>query len=280
MNAEILRISEEEYHADPCPAPSLSASVAKVLVEKTPRHAWQMHPRLGGVSREPTATMERGTLIHKLVLGAGREFVEVAAKDWRTKAAQEQRDAARAGGLVPVLAADLDDAREAALRITENLAASGVVLSGESELSVTWQEPARDGAVWCRTRMDHFISEVGATIFDLKTSRSAHPKACSRHVIDYGYTIQRAAYVRAIERRYPDTAGRVAFVFAFVETEPPYEVGVYELDGMLREHGERLWSEAVDAWSHCLATGEWPGYRRERVQLEAPGWLMASMEGM
>ena len=39
-------ISAEAYHADPAPEPSLSSSVAKILVNLSPAHARIAHPRL------------------------------------------------------------------------------------------------------------------------------------------------------------------------------------------------------------------------------------------
>ena len=39
-------ISERAYHADPCPAPSLSASSGKVLLNRSARAFQWMHPRL------------------------------------------------------------------------------------------------------------------------------------------------------------------------------------------------------------------------------------------
>jgi hypothetical protein len=58
--ARFLDVSTAEYHADPCAQPSLSASIARELIHKSPLHAWQVHPKLGNSSarrrvRDPTA---------------------------------------------------------------------------------------------------------------------------------------------------------------------------------------------------------------------------------
>lgn len=39
-------LDESTYHADPCAAPSLSSSIAKVLLFKSPLHARYCHPKL------------------------------------------------------------------------------------------------------------------------------------------------------------------------------------------------------------------------------------------
>lgn len=267
-------LDESEYFADPCDAPSLSASIARTLLDRSPLHAYHEHPRLGGNRRAPTKEMDRGSLVHKLVLGAGAELVIVDAKDWRTKLAQEERDAARDDGKIPVLIGAHDDAVAAAFEITKRLGDLGVELAGSSEVSLVWEDASATGKVWARGRLDHL---EGATISDLKTCRSAHPRACAKHVIDYGYDIQRAAYVRGLERVRPDLAGRVDFRFLFVEPEPPYAVVVARLDGVLRERGERRWEQAIARWALCLRRGSWPAYADEPVILESPGWLLAEM---
>lgn len=275
MSAQILDVTEAAHHADPCETPSLSPSIAKVLLDASPLHAWQRHPRLGGTPREATATFDHGHLVHALVLGRGAEIVTVDAEDWRTKAAREARDAARDAGKIPVLAGDLDAAQEGATKIRERLADRGLPLLGRSEVTAVWQEPVLGGSIWCRGRMDHVDSPQ---IVDLKTARSAHPRACVRHVIEYGYDVQAAAYSRALVAVNPELEGRVDFVFAFVETDPPYAVHCCRLDAMMREHGERRWVRACESWGWCLSRDEWPGYSTGIEYLEAPPWLLSRME--
>ena len=69
MTASILNVSESEYRADPLSVPSLSASIAKVLIMESPAHAYDIHPKLGNRARKPSAAMDEGTLIHTLLLG-------------------------------------------------------------------------------------------------------------------------------------------------------------------------------------------------------------------
>jgi hypothetical protein len=284
--AKILSIPDAEYHADPAPEPSLSSSLAKVIADQTPAHAWQLHPRLGGHRPESTADMNAGTLLHRLVLGAGAEIdvidvphpeTKEPVTDWRTKTAREARDAAQAAGKFPVLAHAHREAEGAATAILANLAAAGIELSGESELSVLWQEQTEHGAIWCRSRMDHVIVDRGrglVTILDLKKIASAHPEHCTRNALTYGYDIQRAAYMRAADMAWPDLAGRVQFRFLFVEAAPPYAVTVADLDALMRERGQRRWAHAVNMWGQCMTTGVWPGYATHPVTLLSPGWLL------
>lgn len=273
-------LSAAEYHADPCARPSLSASIATTLVSRSPLHAWNAHPRLGGVRREPTPAMDAGSLLHALLLG-GTELAIIEADDFRTKAAQAERDAAYARGAVPVLARAHDDAQELADCVRDELADLGLGLTGESEVSVEWEEESGAGPVLCRGRMDHVWWDRAA-ILDLKTCQSAHERAVRSHVWEYGYDVQRAAYCSAMRKLRPEMVGREKFTFVFVETLPPGSrrraiVQPVELDGPFREIGERRWRRAVDAWGQCLATDLWPAYAAPRttVTVEAPGWAIA-----
>jgi len=275
--ARVLDVTVEQYHADPCDEPALSASIATTLIQRSPLHAWSEHPRLGGVRREPSATFDRGSLIHKLILGKGADVVVIKADHYRTKAAQEQRDEARVSGRIPVLEADYHDALAATAAISVRLRAQGVELDGESEVAIAWREPVAGGSIWCRGMLDHV---TGATIYDLKSTRNAHPDACRQHVINYGYTIQRAAYIRALTALRPELAGRIDFAFLFVELEFPYVATVARLDAILREHGERAWTKAAETWAGCLRRNDWPAAADGPVILEAPPWLLSTMEAM
>src|SRR5262245_60670140 len=98
-------ISADAYHIDPCPSPSLSASIAKLLSSRTPLHAWYAHPRLNPAYEVDTdQKFDIGTACHSLILNDPRIFHIVDADDWRTKDAKAQRDEARAAGKVPLLA--------------------------------------------------------------------------------------------------------------------------------------------------------------------------------
>lgn len=280
LQARILDVSEEAYHGDPLPEPSLSATIAKIIMDRSPLHAWQEHPRLGEWKRADKKEFDRGALFHKLILGKGAEIASVDARDWKTKAARDARDQARAEGKIPVLAQDLFEAKLGIGTIRERLDRVNIRLDGESEVAIAWQELSYEGPIWCRGKLDHLKKGArNATIVDLKTARSAHPAACLRHIVSYGYDIQQAAYTRAVETLYPENSGRVDFIFLFVETEPPFAILPARIDGILRERGERRWRGAVEAWAHCRATNDWPSYARGITTLEAPAWLLSGMEG-
>ena len=61
-----LDVPVDDYFADPLPAPSLTQSIAKIILDHSPLHAWHAHPRLNPnfVRDDPT----------KFDIGIGRRF--------------------------------------------------------------------------------------------------------------------------------------------------------------------------------------------------------------
>lgn len=270
--AEVLECTAAEYHNDPCEVPSLSSSIAKILAERSPLHAWCAHPRLGGQPRAPTSAMRRGVLIHKLLLDSGPEIVVVNEKDWRKKDAKAERAKADAEGKIAVLKGPLQRARDATGHIRERLKKGfGIEFTGHSEVPVRWEAESFQGPAVCRSMFDHVINH---TIYDVKTCEDASLAKLSKKIVDLGYDIQHAAYTTALAALKPELIGRVDYVFLFVEVKPPYAVVPARLDAQLRLNGEVRWSEAVDSWSYCLGKKEWPSYTDEIAYLEAPPWAL------
>jgi hypothetical protein len=275
-------LPENEYFSDPCEVPSLNSSTAKVLIAQSPAHAWQAHPRLGGKGAaveeaDDQDALDHGVALHSLLLGTGARIVRIDADSFRTKAAQELRDDARNSGRVPMIARKFDDIQCTAAALHERFAEFDFdPAAGTKEASVFWGEQPQTGTleVQCRGRIDH-LDLANLRIWDLKSCRSAHPRAVQRHVYEYGYDIQRAAYVSACDHIWPEVAGRWDFWFMFFETSPPFACFPCRLDGTFRELGNRRWRRAVDIWSACTTTGVWPGYSRGGVaELPAPEWAL------
>ena len=292
----VLDIDELSYFADPCDEPSLSAHIAHAMVSQSPLHAHHFHPRLGGHQREPSSEKDNGTLAHALLLGKGMDRIEVvcatediytgtgakrklrlvageAFPDWKLKAAQDARDAAREAGRVPLLQRDVDRAREAAdIMRGRLLEFDARALEGDKEVSIFWVAYATDGTpVQCRGRIDILD---GWTVRDPKTCRSAHPKALQRQIEAYGYDVQAAAYVQAVETVFPKSAGRARFEWLFLESSAPYPVTPVRFGGSMRSRGEARWQQAVDTWAICMRTGHWPQYVDQMITIEASPWGM------
>ncbi len=267
-----LNCTPAEYLADPFPTPSISSSMAHTLVSESPAHAYLRHPKLGGKRRDDsTKATDIGSLIHSIVLGKGARICVVEANDWRKKAAKEKRDEARESGQIPILAADMEDARIAAVEIQRKFADLGIVLDGESEVAFSWEEQGDVGeTIQARGMVDHLTPDK-RTIYDLKTTACAAPHAVERSIYDYGYDIQLTAYTNGIKAI---TGEEPEFKFLFCEVNPPYNVTVGIPTGTLKELGYRRWNKAVSLWAKCLKTNKWPGYTDGPVLLDAPLWAI------
>lgn len=262
------------YHNDPSGRVALSASIATTLVNETPAHAYLRHPRLGGVAREPTKEMDHGTLVHALLLGTGKEIVDVNEKDWRKDVAKDAREAARKAGKIAVLARELEAAREAVGFIRDKLTKRGVVLDGASEVVAIWEEPLPDGRkVLCRAMMDHLLLAHGK-IYDIKTSHSVNPAKVEPKMTDFGYDVQAFAYESALGKLQPELLGRIEVEFIFCEVEAPFCVTRIGCDGELEDLGRRRWRRACHTWADCLERDRWPEYSPELVRLGPKPWAV------
>jgi hypothetical protein len=272
-------ISHARYHADDlAETPTLSASLAHLLLTRSPAHSYLAHPRLG-MSRpadESSAALDTGSIIHDMLLGGGAELVVVDAKDYRTKVAQEARDAARARGTIPILPAKLAGLQRAASAIRCQIPE----LEGmRHEVTALWKSA---GGVLCRGRMDALPQDGAAVIADLKTTANARDASRGAHAVKYGWHVSAAAYTEAVETLVPENAGRVSYLWLIAEVEEPYGVIQAAPSRELLALGARQWRRAVAMWEECLRTDHWPGYGEDLVEIEAPAWAIAEdvMQGL
>jgi hypothetical protein len=269
-------ISFEEYLADPCPVASLSRSVIKDLVSKTPRHAYWNHPKLNKEyqSEESEKKFDIGTAAHSVFLQGDNIAVCLNFDDWRKKEAKEARDDARSNGLIPLLTEQYDNVLEmveVGRKALKNSELSIDIKDGDSEVTYIWKE----GETFCRIRVD-WIDKDGDIIIDYKTSSvPANPESYSRIVVNNGLDIQDSFYRRGI-RKLENT--EPAFVFMVQEVEPPYLCSFIELDMQFQDMGEQKVKRGLHLWKECMKSGKWPGYSEGIYTIEPPAYSLAAWE--
>lgn len=278
MKPGIYQMSEDKYHSDPCPAPSLSASIAGIIWHRSPLHGFMAHPRLNP-SREQRESLEfdLGKAAHAVILeGDESRIAVIDADDWRTKAAKESRDEARASGKIPMLARQHADVMRMAAVAKSTIKESeiaGILDEGKPEQSVF----ARDGDTWLRGRMD-FLTNDMKIILDYKTvSRSAAPESFLRSsVFQFGYDIQAAMYLRllAVLGCKVDTK----FLWLVQEIEPPYACSIIGASPSIIEVGSRKIEHVIRKWEECMASGIWPAYGSRISWIEAPAWEIGKID--
>jgi hypothetical protein len=264
------------YHADPCPRPSLSNSIAHILIEQSPAHAYLAHPRLNPAhTRESDSRFDLGSAAHSMLLEPHKDpIVIVDADDWRTKAAKEQRADAQAQGKYAVLArqyADIQSMVTAARVYLETTELAGILDSGDAERTLIWNE----GETWCRARPD-MMSADRRVILDYKSTASAAPDFIARQIGRMGYDLQSEFYLRG----HHAITGREdsAFVFLFQEITRPYACSLVSLSNAYREVGQLKAKRTLDIWEKCMRTKHWPGYDSRVLYLEPKPWNLVDLE--
>lgn len=271
----IYEITAEEYHADPCPHPSLSSSLATELIERSPLHAWAMHPRLNPkFVPEFRETFDLGTATHAYKLQGETGFAIVHADDWRTKAAREERDLARSIGKVPVLAKHWAGILVMVEALNQQLATfrdrPAPFTDGKPEQTLIW----REGEAWCRARLD-WLHDSHLVIDDLKTtSASANPEAWSRSLFG-GPDVQAAFYLRGLRAVFGAEAERAIFRFVVVENFAPFACSVISLGPDALVIAEKKVRLALETWQRCMETDVWPAYPDRTCYASLPPWVEA-----
>jgi hypothetical protein len=279
MNPGIHDLTDEQYHADPCPSPSLSNSIIKVLLSKSPLHAWHAHPRLNPKYQAfDSDRFDLGTATHAMLLTDTAKLCVIDAPDWRTKAAKEQREVARANGMTVLLAHQERKAREMLDVAREFISASPLLApafaSGDSERTMVWKFADR---IYCRAKYDKF-SAADNLMIDYKTSSSPNPEAFMRSsMLDFGYDTQSEFYCQGVESI---TGRRPRFVFLVQEDSAPYSCYIVEAGPSMQALAEHKVTRAQALWNHCLKRDEWPGYigPHDIYTAEAPAWAIQQEE--
>lgn len=270
VGAGLYTMDAETYFADPCEQPSLTSTIARILINESPLHAWTAHPKLNDAHANQEAShFDIGTAAHSLLLEGEAKVAIVDAKDWRTKDAQEARDAAYAAGRQPLLAHQWADVKRMVQSAREQLstivAQPPLFADGQCERVLVWSEHG----VTCRARLD-WLRDDFAAIDDYKTtSRSANPASFSRSLFNIGYDVQAAFYLRGLEA----LTGAVAqWRWVVQETSPPYALSVVSLTPAALDLAQAKVDFAIAKWRECVDAGTWDGYPTEVCYAELPGW--------
>lgn len=261
-----------EYHADPCPQPSLSHSIARVMLDRSPRHAFAAHPRFTKQpEKDVTVTMDAGSAIHKLLLGKGDDIKILPFDSYRKDAAKEAREAARAAHQIPILEPHIEAVAECAMaaeaQIRDHPDLAGFFGPGRSEVVIAWEE----NGIWFRSMIDRLADN--GQMYDLKTTQQAAAPHSWERRLQTVYATQDAFYRRGL--RALGAAHPPPILFVPVEQDAPYCISSLTPAQSLVEYAEDEIDRAVDLWRRCITTGKWPGYPAVTGYVEATGWQLA-----
>lgn len=272
----------DAYRADPCPAISLNASVAKKVIGKTLAHAKAAHPKLAeawddeaGEDEDEapriTRAMDIGSAAHALAFGVGAQIAVIHAPNWRKKEAKEAAKAARAIGEIPLLAKEHGRAKAMA-------AISGPIITDllEGSLVAEAMLVARtDRGFWRRGLIDRMRADLRVVIDYKTTELEVSPEMAKAQIFKTDNYFQEGFYRHELlDRLDPAGRGRRRFCFLYQEQHPPFTPVLVESDEAGRSWGEEEVQAACNLWDRALVTDEWPGYPLGPYVATPPTWLL------
>jgi hypothetical protein len=260
-----------EYRGQPADAMSIASSDAVILTESTPAHlkaAW-------ADDSDDSKEADLGTIIHTLILEPHRKAsaIEIVdAADWRGKAAQEARDAARAAGKTPILPKHLKQAEGAVAAVKAHPVASMLLAKGAAEQS--WFAKDKATGLYLKARTDFFTED--RIILDLKSVASAAPDFLQRRVYDGGWFMQSPWYCDVVER--VDGKPAKGYAWIIVEQKPPHSVVIRRPTDTMLMHGHRLNQKAFATFARCVKEDHWPSYSESVEDLSLPTFALYRLE--
>lgn len=253
----VYNLSNEQYHLDP----SISSSAVKTVIQKSVAH-WKYGERKANVA------FDLGTACHTLVLEPHlSNTVRCGPETRRGKEWKEAYEAAQADGAVLLTEGDYRLAVDMAQAVRANPAAAQL-LGGSltCEASVFARDSINDLDLRCRP--DGWRKDIAALI-DLKTTVDASPEGFAKQCANLSYHVQEAFY-----RRVMTLAGEEIDRFAFiaVEKEPPFAVGVYELDWRSLDEGKAAVQYGLELISKAKKAGDFGTGYGDLKTLQIPNW--------
>lgn len=270
-------IDEDRYHSDPCPQPSLSASLAKKMIEKSPWHAWHGHPRLNPhwEPEEDLLQHRIGRAFHTLLLGKGAPIEIYPHKDWKKDVAKADKLDSLRRGCTPLLEHQHEKieamVRAARFQMRQREELAIAMAGGIPERVYIWIEETQWGPIYCRMMVD-WTPHGGPYPVDWKTTAaSAGPDGWGQRTMwDMGSDIQDAFYrrgfLKAVGLDYD------ALIFAVIEADQPHAMMHHRVDYEAQQEADKDVQWAINAFAACLYRKRWPGYPTDMAWQTKPGW--------
>lgn len=271
-------IDEASYFRDPCPKPSLSQSIAKILIDRSPLHAKLAHPRLAPPTDEDEETEKYvkaqaiGNAAHKLMLGRGRDVALIKFDNFMSKPAKEAKADALAAGKLVILEKHMEIAAKMVAAGREQLEqipdCEMAFAAGDAEVMVA----ALVDDIWMRSLIDWLTTDQ-REVWDYKTTgMSASPYAASKMMASAGWHIQAATHELILSTIDPKLSGRRKFRYVCQEQEPPFALCVSEMSEGALTIGRKQLAYARAAWAQCLKLNRWPAYPLHIIMPDLPNW--------
>ena len=137
-------------------------------------------------------------------------------------------------------------------------------------MSLAWTHEAKTAplTLQCKGRPD-FVAD---RIYDLKTIFGLKPSDGGRDLMYWlalgrGHLHQQGGYQAGW---HATTGERKASSIIYIETRPPFDVMVKDIDDIAQDVAAHQWRESLEVIARGLHTGKWPGRAPERTPFYAP----------
>jgi hypothetical protein len=270
-------MASDIYFADPCPEPSFTQSLAKIVLEQSPLHAMYEHPRLKPPAQidDEAEKYEKvkaiGNAAHKILIQRGKDLAIEDFADWKSGDARKAKAKAIAEKKEPILAHHYAQALHVVKAARQQLDEAGwneSFVAGDGEVVLCWQE---DG-LWFRTMID-WLSPDQCVCTDYKTSGLNYaPFGIGRHMVAAGWDVQAAMHERGLNALDPANAKRRKFRFAAQENYAPFALVPIELNDAWLTMGRKKLEMAIAAWRDAMDRDCFDAYGSHVVHPEYPGW--------
>lgn len=258
-------LPNEDYHA----SEGVSKSGLWTIQTKSPAHYRY-------AEREQKAAFDVGTAAHLAILEPN-EFEAQVHRGPDDRRGNKWKDAAEwcaVEGKLLLTSSDYDDVLAVRDAVHADQWISSIITGGEPLIEASGFSIDEATGTLVRVRPDLYREDLGI-ILDLKTTRSAHPDAFARSVVDYGYHAQEALYSDVWRSLGKPVEG---FVFLPVEVKCPYVHAVYELPPSIVEEGRAMMRTALDTYAACRASDSWPAYGEGVQELSFKRWAYRMTE--
>lgn len=275
-----LGVPVDVYRADPCPAPSLNASVAWLCLEESLAHAAVEHPRINDEPDEEdedeedekkvTRAMDIGSAAHALAFGVGANIALIHAPNWKKKADQEAKKAAYEAGEIPLLPKEYRKAKAMA-------AISGPILTDllggslVAEAMIVWQDKQ---GFWYRSLIDRMRADARVIIDYKTTALSVTPHKAMAQVYASKAYFQEGFYRRGLDILDPGGMGRRRFEFLYQQQKKPFTPCLVEISEAGRTIADEQVEASINVWKRGLVTGEWEGHPLGPHVASPPPWML------
>lgn len=239
-------IPNEVYHQE---IDAVSSTTLKGLLDPS---NFGLFDERGRAPFKRSAALDFGTVAHSILLEGDASVVRRLEFDnYRSKAAQEARDAAYAEGLIPLKPQEQEQV-DAVVNAVRGHGLADALLTGHvAEQTFIRRDP--DTGVLVKVRTD---ARTPGIITDLKTAMSANPVKFQNDVIpERGYDLSAALYVDTVQAI---TGEEQLFFIIAVEKADPFRVSVIQIGDEYLEIGRRKYRHALELYRIGRKTGQWP----------------------